>query len=125
MTSTIILILLAAGIGIYQDANKAEELAKWFKLTALDCQEFGVVDYIVQEPVLGAHTNIKEVSFDLIRILIGTLAELQSKSTRRLLRERQNRFRKVGEYNSKVKAIVYKEFVGMQQLISRKLKDRK
>jgi len=110
---------------IYQDANKAEELAKWFKLTALDCQEFGVVDYIVQEPVLGAHTNIKEVSFDLIRILISTLAELQSKSTRRLLRERQNRFRKVGEYNSKVKAIVYKEFVGMQQLISRKLKDRK
>ena len=110
---------------IFQDANKAEELAKWFKLTALDCQKFGVVDYIVQEPVLGAHTNIKEVSFDLIRILISTLAELQSKSSRRLLRERKNRFRKVGEYNSKVKAIVYQEFVGIQQLLSRKLNDRK
>ena len=109
---------------IFQDANKAEELAKWFKLTALDCQKFGVVDYIVQEPVLGAHTNIKEVSFDLIRILISTLAELQRKSSRRLLRERQNRFRKVGEYNSKVKAIVYQEFVGIQQLISKKFKDR-
>jgi len=114
----------AAGL-IYQDVRKAEDLAKWFKLTALDCQDFGVVDYIVQEPVLGAHTNIKEVSFDLIRILVSTLAELQSKSSRRLLRERQNRFRRVGEYNSKVKAIVYKEFVGIQQLIVRKLKDRK
>ena len=61
----------------------------------------------------------------LIRILVSTLAELQSKSSRRLLRERQNRFRRVGEYNSKVKAIVYKEFVGIQQLIVRKLKDRK
>ena len=65
------------------------------------------------------------MSFDLIRILISTLAELQSKSSRRLLRERKNRFRKVGEYNSKVKAIVYQEFVGIQQLLSRKLNDRK
>ena len=91
----------AAGL-IYQDQDRAEEVAASLKLTAQDCREMGIVDVVVQEPPGGAHRNPDEAARQLRRVLLQELAQLQTVSSRRLLSERYRKFRKMGEYSSQL-----------------------
>ena len=103
---------------VYQDEGRADEVAESLKLTAQDCRELGIVDIVVQEPPGGAHTNPDEAARQLRRILLQELAELQSMSRKRLLRDRYKKFRKVGEYSSHFRAAITREVNALQGLVA-------
>ena len=107
----------AAGL-IYQDQDRAEEVAASLKLTAQDCREMGIVDVVVQEPPGGAHRNPDEAARQLRRVLLQELAQLQTVSTRRLMSERYRKFRKMGEYSSHFRAAITREVNSLQGLVA-------
>ena len=103
---------------IYQDESRAEEAAESLRLTAQDCRELGIVDLVVPEPPGGAHTNPEEGARLLRRSLLHQLAELQAMSTRRMLRSRYKKFRKMGEYSSHFRAAITREVNALQGLVA-------
>ena len=107
----------AAGL-IYQDEDRADEVAESLKLTAWDCSELGIVDVVVREPPGGAHTNPDEAARELRRVLLRELAELQAMSIRRVLAERYKKFRKMGEYSSHFRSAVTREVNSLQGLMA-------
>ena len=103
---------------IYQDDARAAEAAESLRLTARDCRELGIVDLVVPEPPGGAHTNPEEAARQLQRVLLEQLTELQSKSGRRLVRDRYKKFRNIGEYNSHFRAAITREANALQGLVT-------
>ena len=103
---------------IYQDEGRAEEVAESLKLTAHDCRAYGIVDLLVQEPRGGAHTDHEEAARQLRRVLLQELADLLSKSSRSLLKERYRKFRNMGEYSSHFRAAINREASALQGLVS-------
>ena len=107
----------AAGL-IYQDETRADEVAESLRLTARDCRELGIVDLVVQEPPGGAHANPDEAARQLLRVLLQQLAELQSMSTKRFLRDRYKKFRKMGEYSSHFRLAITREVNALRGLVA-------
>ena len=103
---------------IYQDDARAAEAAESLRLTARDCRELGIVDLVVPEPPGGAHTNPEEAARQLQRVLLEQLTELQSKSERRLVRDRYKKFRNIGEYSSHFRAAITREANALQGLVT-------
>ena len=78
---------------MFRDESKADRAAESLRLTAHDCYKLGIVDSVIQEPAGGAHLNPQEMARHLRRVLLKELADLQSKSRRRVQRERYKKFR--------------------------------
>ena len=108
----------AAGI-IYRDARKAEEMASALKLTALDCKDLGVIDIVVPEPEVGAHTDHDEAARLLKNVLLRQLLELQQVPRSKLVKERYKKYRRIGEYSSYFRAAFSKDISDMQDLLQR------
>ena len=107
----------AAGI-IFQDETRADEVAESLKLTAQDCREYGIIDFIVPEPSGGAHADPDEAARQLRSVLLQELADLQTISMRRLLKNRYKKFRNMGEYSSRVRAAIHREVSSLQGLVA-------
>ncbi|MBI4305295.1 MAG: hypothetical protein HY678_03150, partial [Chloroflexi bacterium] len=80
------------------DASRAEELARALKLTSSDCLQMGVVDAIVPEPEGGAHVSPEEAARLVRRSLVLELAALQGARPGALVKRRQQKFRRIGEF---------------------------
>jgi acetyl-CoA carboxylase carboxyl transferase subunit beta len=91
------------------DPGKASEIARALKLTSVDCIEMEIVDDIVPEPEQGAHASPDEAARLLKRTLMRELSALTGMSTKTLLRRRQKKFRKVGEYGSRFRLALRRE----------------
>ena len=76
------------------------EAAETMMLTAQDCEDLGIIDYVIREPELGAHDNPREASRILQLALTKTLALLSKQSENKLLKNRYKRFRKMGELST-------------------------
>lgn len=107
---------------IYQDKNRAEEVSESLRLTAQDCLELGIADGIVQEPPGGAHNNPDEAARQLRRVLLRELSNLQSGSQRRRVREKNKKFRKMGEYSSYFRTAITREVNSLQGFVSTKMR---
>ena len=103
---------------MYQDEAMAEEAAESLKLTASDCLSLGIVDSIVHEPPGGAHLNPDDAARQLRRVLLMELAELQTVSSKRLLRDRYRKFRNMGEYSSHFRTAITREVDALQGLVA-------
>ena len=83
---------------LWKDAEKMREAAEALRLTAQDLTKLGVADRIIDEPMGGAHrdpqTTIKAVG----EALEGMLAELDGKTRKKLLKDRRDKFLKMGEH---------------------------
>ena len=108
---------------IYQDEQRAKEVAESLKLTAMDCMELGIVDQVVPEPNQGAHRDHHEASRLLKRALLQNLADLQTISKRRRLRERTKKFRNMGEYSSRLKSTISREVNSLRGTVLRKVNE--
>jgi acetyl-CoA carboxylase carboxyl transferase alpha subunit len=103
---------------IYQDTGRAEEAAASLRLTAHDCRDLEIIDTVVPEPPGGAHTNPDEAARQLRRILVSELAALQSKSTKKMLKERYKKYRNIGENSSHFSAAIAREVSTLRSLVS-------
>lgn len=91
------------------DPSKASEIARALKLTSIDCVEMEIVDTIVPEPERGAHAMPDEAARLLKRTLMRELSNLVGTNTKTLVRRRQKKFRKVGEYGSRFRMALRRE----------------
>ena len=83
---------------MWRDAAKAETAAEAMKITARDLKEQGIVDEIVPEPELGAHTDHEAAAQNLRDVLDRQLVELMNERTSDLLEARYEKFRKMGQF---------------------------
>ena len=83
---------------LWGDGSKAKEAAALMRITAPDLLRLGVIDGIVTEPVGGAHRNWEEAAANIRQALRDHLWELKSKQPDDLVRERYEKFRKIGVF---------------------------
>jgi acetyl-CoA carboxylase carboxyl transferase subunit beta len=99
---------------MYRDPGKSDMATQSLHLTARDCLEMGVIDAIVPEPPEGAHADPDAAAALLKTALVETLAELRRTSIGKLLKQRQQKFRNVGEYTSYFRMVLARELQVMR-----------
>jgi acetyl-CoA carboxylase carboxyl transferase subunit alpha len=81
---------------LWRDPGRAELAAAAMKITAPDLTALGVVDEIVPEPPGGAHAHPEALFAALGALLQRQLEELSALSPPDLVRQRQEKFRRMG-----------------------------
>jgi acetyl-CoA carboxylase carboxyl transferase subunit alpha len=83
---------------MWRDASKAEIAAQALKITAPDLLELKLIDEIVPEPDGGAHYDHQAAAKLLEPFLVRALDELSSLSSRELMDQRYEKFRRMGQF---------------------------
>ena len=86
---------------LFRDASKAAEAASALKITAQDLKKIGVVDEIIEEPLGGAHRDHQFTAQKVKESLIKHLKELKKLSPGNVARDRYDKFRKMGAFETK------------------------
>lgn len=86
-----------AGI-LWKSHQYAERAAKALRFTSRDLKEFGVVDTVIEEPLGGAHRDHHRMAARLKQYLLKTLRELKAIPIPDLLRNRYDKFRRMGVF---------------------------
>lgn len=81
---------------LWKDSTLAQKAADIMKLTAQDLLSFKVIDSIIKEPVGGAHRNIDLTADNIKKYLLSELQSLVKLDTPKLLNERYEKIRKIG-----------------------------
>jgi acetyl-CoA carboxylase carboxyl transferase subunit alpha len=81
---------------LWKSASKADEAAEAMGVTADRILRLGLIDRIIPEPLGGAHRDVDLMAENIKEALLENLAELESKSMDRLLRERYDRLMSFG-----------------------------
>ena len=81
---------------LWKHRKHAPEAAEALKLTATDLKEFKLVDDIVPEPLGGAHQNQEQAITNLRTAVVKHIDELKKIPMEQLLKERYEKFRRVG-----------------------------
>ena len=85
---------------LWRDASEAPKAAESLRLTARDLIELEVVDRIVEEPVGGAHKDPEEAMRGVGEALAEEIDSLTHLTPSKLLEQRRDRFRKLGQVRS-------------------------
>lgn len=86
---------------LWRDASKAPEAAEALKVTSDDLVELGIVDKVIPEPPGGAH-NDHAAAAELVKTeLIASIRELKKLPIEKLLAERLQKYRQIGQYVEK------------------------
>jgi len=83
---------------IWRDSTKAEIAADALKITAPDLLGLKLIDEIVSEPEGGAHTDHAAAAKLLDPVLERSLAELTALAAPRLVEQRYEKFRRMGQF---------------------------
>jgi acetyl-CoA carboxylase carboxyl transferase subunit alpha len=75
-----------------------EKAAEQLKLTSEDMSKFGLVDGVIPEPVGGAHAKPEEMATTVKNYLVKTLSELNKLSAEDRIKQRIDKFSKMGFY---------------------------
>jgi acetyl-CoA carboxylase carboxyl transferase subunit alpha len=81
---------------LWKDSLKAFEAAEVLKLTAKDLIALGIIDGEIQEPMGGAHRNPEDAAQAVKKVIKKTVKELKTIPIDELLRQRYEKFRKMG-----------------------------
>src|SRR3989339_1509311 len=79
-------------------SEKISEVAESLKLTAQDLKKYEIIDEIVKEPLGGSHRNAEETAETVSTSIKKHLSELEKLPTEKLLEERYEKYRKIGEF---------------------------
>jgi len=83
---------------LWKDNRKKEVAAESLRLTAKDLYRLGVIDEIVREPLGGAHRDPKGMAESLKEVVEQHLKELERVDIEELLKNRYEKFRKIGTF---------------------------
>ena len=83
---------------LWKSAERAEDAAKAMGITADRLEELGLIDEVIEEPLGGAHRDIKEMSATLKNTLSKALTELSQMSRSELLEQRYARLMSYGQF---------------------------
>ncbi len=82
---------------LWRHRNHAPEAAEALKLTAQDLKNLQVIDEVIPEPVGGAQLDHERAAANLKMALLANLQGLRKRSKDRLLSERYEKFRQIGQ----------------------------
>ena len=82
---------------LWKHRSHAPEAAEALKLTAAHLKELELIDEVIPEPLGGAHQDPELAAGNLRESLLKHLSELAKKSANKLLDERYEKFRRMGE----------------------------
>lgn len=83
---------------LWKDSNRAEDAASVLKITAQDLLKFGIIDMIIPEPLGGAHRDCQCTAENIKDVIMNQLKELDKVPVDELIKNRYNKFRKIGEF---------------------------
>ncbi|MDZ4404551.1 acetyl-CoA carboxylase carboxyltransferase subunit alpha [Prosthecobacter sp.] len=83
---------------LWKHREHAPEAASALKLSAQDLSKLGVIDGIIPEPLGGAHNDHVTAAAALKGAVLATLAELGKIPTAKLLEQRYQKFRALGQF---------------------------
>ena len=104
------------------DRLRAPEVARSLRLTALDAVRMGLVDRSVREPEGGAHLDAALAGRYVRRALMSELGPLTKVSRRTLVRRRELKYRRVGEYGPEFRAAVRRELRALRGSLGDRLR---
>ncbi len=81
---------------LWDDATKAAQAASALKLTASELLKLGIVDQVIPEPLGGAHRDVETTAEHLQLAITSQLQQLSALSLETLLKERDEKFRRMG-----------------------------
>ncbi len=81
---------------LWKDAEKMREAAEALRLTAQDLTKLGVADLIIDEPLGGAHRAPDVAITSVGDAIERMLGELEGKSRKKLIKDRRDKFLKMG-----------------------------
>ena len=84
---------------LWKTAERASDAADSLGITAHRLKALGLVDKIVNEPVGGAHRDVKQMAAFLKRALNDALRQVSDLSTKDLLKRRYERLQSYGRFN--------------------------
>ena len=83
---------------LWKDQDHVREAAEGLKLTASDLKRFGIIDEILPEPRLGAHSDWDQMASDLKGALLRHLDDLACLGSDDLVASRYRKFRRMGQF---------------------------
>lgn len=83
---------------LWRDAGKAPAAAAALKITAADLLQLGIIDRVLGEPSGGNHWSPVQAATTLREALLEQLGELQALSESDLLKQRYQKFRRIGRF---------------------------
>jgi acetyl-CoA carboxylase carboxyl transferase subunit alpha len=83
---------------LWKDPTREKEAANILKITAEDLAEFGICEKIIKEPLGGAHNDPEFTAEMISEYLCGAIENFSRKDIDTLLKNRYNKFRKVGVF---------------------------
>lgn len=84
---------------LWKDASKAPQAAVALKITSWDLKNLGIIDFIIPEPVGGAHSDPVTAAATLKQALIDNLDELAALSCSDRKQMRYQKFRQLGKFS--------------------------
>jgi len=82
---------------LWRHRNHAPEAAEALKLTAQDLKSLQIIDEVIPEPIGGAHLDYELAAANLQSALLANLELLRKRPKDRLLSERYEKFRQMGQ----------------------------
>lgn len=89
---------------LWKDASREKDACNMMKITSEDMLRLGIAEYIINEPIGGAHTDLCKTAENIKEYLLNVTAEKSKKSIDVLLNERYTKFRKIGEFEEAQKS---------------------
>ena len=87
---------------LWKTAERANEAAEALGLTAQRLKEIGLIDRIIEEPMGGAHRNLKEMAETLKQTLLEAYARLKDMPVDELLAARQEKWLNFGKFSDTI-----------------------
>ncbi len=86
---------------LWNDPSKQEQATKAMKITAEDLKKLGLIDDIIEEPIMGAHRDKSAAAEALGNYFLNQLKELKSLSDEERMQRRYEKLLKAGSYDEK------------------------
>jgi acetyl-CoA carboxylase carboxyl transferase subunit alpha len=86
---------------LWKNQSAVDLAAENLRFLSKDLMEFGVVDTVIPEPAGGAHMDYELTFKNVNKHLHATLKKLEKKSPEERIRERYQKFRKIGVFTEK------------------------
>jgi acetyl-CoA carboxylase carboxyl transferase subunit alpha len=86
---------------LWKSAEKASDAAEALGITSERLKELGLIDYIISEPLGGAHRDVPAMAANIKRALLGKLEELDRLDPAQLLDNRYHRLMSFGNFEIK------------------------
>ncbi len=83
---------------LWNDPSKVEQATKSLKITAEDLKELGLIDDIIEEPLIGAHRDKEGAAKALKEYYLSTLKELQAMDPNERLQKRYEKLMSIGRF---------------------------